>query len=278
MPRTQKDPLRPLTEEERAQLEQIARAQSWPAAQVARAKALLAVADGRAQSWPAAQVARAQAWPAAQVARAKALLAVADGRAFTQAARAAGRKSGDAVGTLVARFNAEGLAEGLAAVVPGHGGGPPPLYGVTERECILACARRAPGREQDGTATWSLSTLQQALRPEMPTLSTYTVWCVLLVRPPRGGPVLAEEPGLGRRRHRPAPAQETGRPHGSCGRHRPGRRGGKKLIEDAHRLGASLGLAVWNEDEAGPYQAIPQPGASWQAQGKPERQPHESYS
>jgi hypothetical protein len=32
---------------------------------------------------------------------------------------------------------------------------------------------------------------------------------------------------------------------------------------------------VWNEDEAGPYQAIPQPGASWQMQGQPERQPHE---
>jgi hypothetical protein len=47
------------------------------------------------------------------------------------------------------------------------------------------------------------------------------------------------------------------------------------LIEDAHRLGAGLGLAVWNENEAGPYQAIPQPGASWQPQGKPSRRPHE---
>ncbi len=47
------------------------------------------------------------------------------------------------------------------------------------------------------------------------------------------------------------------------------------MIEDAHRLGAGLGLAVWNEDEAGPYQAIPQPGASWQPQGKPSRRPHE---
>ncbi len=47
------------------------------------------------------------------------------------------------------------------------------------------------------------------------------------------------------------------------------------MIEDAHRLGAGLGLAVWNQDEAGPYQAIPQPGASWQPQGQPERRPHE---
>lgn len=142
MARRHKDPLRPLTNEERTDLEQIARAQSWPAAQVARAKALLAVANGHA---------------------------------FTEAARAAGRKSGDAVGTLVARFN----LEGVAAVVPGHGGGPKPLYGAAERECILACARRAPDREQDGTAAWSLTTLQQALRPQLPGLSTYTLWCVL---------------------------------------------------------------------------------------------------
>ena len=30
-----------------------------------------------------------------------------------------------------------------------------------------------------------------------------------------------------------------------------------------------------NEDEAGPYQAIPQPGASWQPEGHPTLQPHE---
>jgi hypothetical protein len=36
-----------------------------------------------------------------------------------------------------------------------------------------------------------------------------------------------------------------------------------------------LGLPVWCEDEAGPYQAIPQPGHSWQPQAKPAQQPHE---
>jgi hypothetical protein len=36
-----------------------------------------------------------------------------------------------------------------------------------------------------------------------------------------------------------------------------------------------LGLAVCNEDEAGAYQAIPQPGHSWQPEGKPARYPHE---
>jgi len=47
------------------------------------------------------------------------------------------------------------------------------------------------------------------------------------------------------------------------------------LIEDAYTLGASLGLAVWCEDEAGPFQAVPHPGLSWRPEGDPARQPHE---
>jgi hypothetical protein len=42
--------------------------------------------------------------------RAKALLAVADGASFTDAARVAGRRAGNAVAHLVARFNRQGLA------------------------------------------------------------------------------------------------------------------------------------------------------------------------
>jgi hypothetical protein len=34
-------------------------------------------------------------------------------------------------------------------------------------------------------------------------------------------------------------------------------------------------VPVWTEDEAGPYQALPHPGASWQPQGHPQIQPHE---
>ncbi len=47
MTRRQKDPLRPLTEEELTVLTKISRAQSEPASHVARAKALLAVASGQ---------------------------------------------------------------------------------------------------------------------------------------------------------------------------------------------------------------------------------------
>jgi transposase len=112
------------------------------------------------------------------VARAKALLAVADGASYTAAAPAAGRQSGDAVGRLVARFN----AEGVAALAPRHGGGQPARYTSAERARILAEAARPPTPEPDGTATWSLVTLQRALRraPDgLAQVSTFTIWCVL---------------------------------------------------------------------------------------------------
>lgn len=34
-------------------------------------------------------------------------------------------------------------------------------------------------------------------------------------------------------------------------------------------------MPLWCQDEAGPYQAIPQPGSSWQPEGHPALQPHE---
>ena len=138
MAQPQKNPLRPLTEEEREVLEQVSRSQSAPASHVARAKALLAVANGQT---------------------------------FTQAAYAAGRRAGDAVAQLVARFN----HEGLAALIPRHGGGAQTLYGVAEQERILREARRTPDREQDGTVTWSLTTLQRALRQAEDGLGLATV-------------------------------------------------------------------------------------------------------
>ena len=47
------------------------------------------------------------------------------------------------------------------------------------------------------------------------------------------------------------------------------------MIEDAYRLGAALGLAVWTQDEAGPFQTAPYPGGSWQPSGLPAHRPHE---
>jgi len=145
MSRRQKNPLRPLSEEERVVLEQVRRARSEPASHVARARALLYVADGGT---------------------------------YEGAARLVGRSCGDVIGQWVAQFN----TVGLAALEPGHGGGPPACYGMAERERILAEARRTPDRERDGTATWSLTTLQRALRqaPDgLPHVSTYTIWSVL---------------------------------------------------------------------------------------------------
>lgn len=119
--------------------------------------------------------------PATVVAHAKAVLAVATGANYTEAAALAGRRSGDAVAHLVARFN----REGLEALYPRHAGGPAARYTSVERERILVEAQRTPQHEPDGTATWSfwsLTTLQRALRraPDgLPQVSTYTIWCVL---------------------------------------------------------------------------------------------------
>lgn len=49
----------------------------------------------------------------------------------------------------------------------------------------------------------------------------------------------------------------------------------KKLIERAYVDAGRLGLAVWTEDEAGPYPTRPYPGQSWSEQGQAKRQPHE---
>jgi len=145
MSRRQKDPLRPLSAEERTELVRLSRAHAEPAGVVARAKALVAVAEGQS---------------------------------FTEAARTAGRRSGDAVAQLVARFN----QRGLAVLEARHGGGQPKRYTTVEQERILREVRRAPDRNKDGTATWSLTTLQRALRraPDgLPEVSTFTIWCVL---------------------------------------------------------------------------------------------------
>ncbi len=47
------------------------------------------------------------------------------------------------------------------------------------------------------------------------------------------------------------------------------------MIEDAYRAGEAMGLAAWCTDQAGPFQAVPQPGQSWCPEGQPACQPHE---
>jgi len=90
-----------------------------------------------------------------------------------------GQTVGDSIEEWVSRFN----QVGLAAVEPRRGGAASPvLYGTAERERILSEFRRPPDREREGTATWSLNTLQRALRraPDgLPNVSTYTIWAVL---------------------------------------------------------------------------------------------------
>jgi transposase len=145
MSQRHKDPLRLVTAQERRFLERLSRSSSQPAAQVARAKALLMVADGHS---------------------------------YTAAARVAGYRVGDTVAQLVSRFN----VEGLNALEPRHAGGTPASYGVAETERILAEVRRLSEHQGDGTATWSLSRLKQALRqaPDgLPHVSTYTIQRVL---------------------------------------------------------------------------------------------------
>ncbi len=53
---------------------------------------------------------------------------------------------------------------------------------------------------------------------------------------------------------------------------RPGRDGKKGLIERAY---TQAELPTWTQDEAGPYQAIPQPGTRWRPATSPARHPHE---
>lgn len=144
MSRRLKDPLRDLSVEEYEQLRRLSRSGSEPAEHVARAKALLAVAEGCT---------------------------------YTKAARRAGRRSNDAVSQLVSRFN----AEGLAALLRRAGQGSKARYTVREREAVLAAVRRPPEPAQDGTASWSLSTLQRTLRrqPVLSTISTQTIWTIL---------------------------------------------------------------------------------------------------
>ena len=206
----QKDPLRPLTGSERRSLEQLARSHSAPALSVARARALLAVSEGCS---------------------------------YTEAAQLVGRAVGDSIAQWVARFN----QVGLAAVERQPGGRPPTLYAAEERERILAEFRRPPDRKRDGTATWSLNTLQRALRraPDgLPKVSTYTIWAVL------------HDAGISWQRDRTWCQTRRGHSQTQTWRGqspRPGRQGEKRLIEQAYIEGEHMGLAVVDSTRKGTH-------------------------
>lgn len=143
MARVQEERLRALTDDERRALERLQRAGS---ARIDRVR------------------------------RATALLAVAEGQPFVVAARRAGLRSGSTVAGLVGRFN----RHGLGALRIGPGRGRKPTYDAAARGAIVATAQRQPDRKLDGTATWSLSTLEHSLRREaLPRIGATTIRRVL---------------------------------------------------------------------------------------------------
>ncbi len=183
MSRRKKDPLHPLTDAESAALTQLSRSQAAPAAHVARAAMLLAVARGDD---------------------------------YQAAARAAGRRSGDAVSHLVARFNAEGLAalppwrRPFTHLRPGGAGADPPR----------GPAAPDSGRRWDGDLVVEDLAEGGAFGARRPAagLDLYP-----LAGAPRGRLRPSEYPHLVSHRHGAAAAQ------GGCrGRHRRGRRAQKK--------------------------------------------------
>jgi len=129
MGRLRKEALRALTDEERRALERLQRAGS---ARIDRVR------------------------------RATAILAVAEGQLLVAAAQRAGWRSGSTVAGLVGRFNRQGL--GALRIAAGRGR--KPTYDATARGVIVATAQRPPDRRVDGTATWSLSTLERSIRRE----------------------------------------------------------------------------------------------------------------
>src|SRR5256885_129264 len=141
MSRSASEPLRVLSEEERKELERVSRASS----------------ESRIRHQ-----------------RAVALLAVAEGKSLSEAARRSGWKSHDPVTKVTGRFNTMGLLALDDLPRPG----PKLKYGTEEQARILQEARRTPDRAEDGTATWSLTLLQRALRQAddgLPEVSTFTI-------------------------------------------------------------------------------------------------------
>jgi hypothetical protein len=164
---------------------------------------------------------------------------------------------------MVKRFN----QRGLAALSIAAGRGRKPTYTSQQQARIVAEVQRTPDRQADQTATWSLMTLRQALRKEaLPHIAKETIRQVL------------HEAGYSYQRTRTW--CRTGyalrvRKSGTVTVYDPQTPEKRRLIELAYEQAEAAGIVQLNQDEAGPYQAIPQPGVSWQPAGHPAVQPHE---
>lgn len=232
MSRPVAQPLRPLTEPERQELQRVIRASSETVIHHQRAVALLAVADGMS---------------------------------LIGAARAAGWKVHDTVTRLIRRFNEGGLTALDDLPRSGH----PRSYGPAERARIEQELLRSPDLKADGTATWSLTTLQRSLReaPDgLPEVSTFTILHTI------------HETGYTWQKNRTW--CKTGftlhkTKDGVEERYDPYTQEKKTVIERAYITAERIGLELWCQDEGGPYQAIPQSGSSFQSEGDPARRPHE---
>ncbi len=197
--------------------------------------------------------------------RAVALLSVVAGKTLTDAAKVAGWKAPKTVSRLIRCFNERGLAALDDLPRSGH----PRRYGLSERARIVQELRRSPLRKEDGTATWSLTTLRCALReaPDgLPQVSTFTILYTL------------HEAGYSWQKSRTwcetgkTLRKKDGRVEESYDEYTQEK---SQMIERAYMIGERLGLQVWCEDEAGPYQTIPQLGWSWQWENQPARQAHQ---
>jgi transposase len=143
MAQPQKHPLRPLSEQEEHELRRIVKASS--------------------ERRDVAQ-------------RARALLCVAASQSFSQAACVAGFKEARSVSKLVKRFNTNGLA--ALWIAAGRGG--KAIYTSAQQARILQEVQRTPDRQEDQTATWSLSLLRKALRAtDLPHIASETIRQVL---------------------------------------------------------------------------------------------------
>jgi len=130
-----------------------------------------------AEEWAAwERITKASSERLDRVRRALAVLAVVQGEPFVRAAQQVGFRSGTTIAKLVGRFNEHGL--GALRIAAGRGR--KPTYDPAARAQIVTVAQRAPDRKADGTATWSLNTLQRPLRQEaFPRLGATTIRRVL---------------------------------------------------------------------------------------------------